>query len=125
MRMSADCVAFSASCRCVDEAQVGAADLELRLHDLERALVVGERLRQDLLALARGDLRGQRVLDFAERAQADRRIRGDRLLLLGGPDLDLRLERAALVDRARAGWRRSSTPDCRGPGARTGRSRWR
>ena len=28
------------------EPQVGAADLELRLHDLERALVVGERLRR-------------------------------------------------------------------------------
>ena len=59
------------------EAQVGAADLELRLHDLERALVVGQGLRQDLLALARGDLGRERVLHFAERAQPDARVGRD------------------------------------------------
>ena len=53
------------------EAQIGAADLELRLHDLERALAVGQRLGENLLAIARGDLGRQRVLDLAEGAQAD------------------------------------------------------
>ena len=35
-----------------DEAQVSAADLELRLHDLEGALIVGLRLGQDPFAIA-------------------------------------------------------------------------
>ena len=81
------------------ESQVGAADLELGPHDVERALTVGERLREDLLALAGGDLRGEGILDLAERAQADRRVRCDCLLLLGGSDFDLCFQRPAFVDR--------------------------
>ena len=64
-----------------DEAQVGAADGELGPHDLERAPVVGQRLRQDLLAVARRELGGQRGLYFAERPQADCGVGRDRLLL--------------------------------------------
>ena len=56
-------------------------------------------LRQDLLALARGDLGGQGAFHFAEGAQAHGGVLGDRLFLLGGPNLDLRLERAASEDR--------------------------
>ena len=40
----------------LDEPEIGASHLELGLHDGERLLIVGERLRQNLLALARGDL---------------------------------------------------------------------
>ena len=83
----------------LDEPEIGAPDLELGLDHGERLLTVGERLRQDLLALARGDLGGQCAFDFAKGAQAHHCILGDRLFLLGCPNLDLRLERAAPVDR--------------------------
>ena len=96
--MRAARVASSASCRCVTNLEIGAADLELRLHDLERALTVGERLREDLLALARGDFRGQRILDLTEGPEADRCVRGDGLFLLRRPNLDLPLEGAAPED---------------------------
>ena len=82
-----------------DEAQVGAADLELRLHDLEGAPVVGEGLRQDLFAIARGELGGERALDLAERLQADGGVGRDGLFLFRRADLDLGLQRAPLVDR--------------------------
>jgi hypothetical protein len=60
---------------------------------------VAQGLDQDLLALAGRGLRGERAFHFAERAHADRGIRGHRRLLLRGPNLHLRLERAPLVDR--------------------------
>ena len=115
-RISADSRARTRSCALGDEAQVGAADLELRLHDLERATVVGERLRQDPLAFARGESPPtSAALDLAEGAETDDRVVGNGQLLFRGADLDLRLEGAAPVRAARAGWRRNSTPDCRGP----------
>ena len=83
----------------LDEPEIGAPDLELGLHHGQRLLIVGERLRQDLLALARGDLGGQRAFHFAKGAQSHRGILGDRLFLLGGANLDLRLERAAPEER--------------------------
>jgi hypothetical protein len=52
-----------------DEAQVGAADGELRLDDLERPPVVGEGLGQDAFAIARRELGGERRFDLAERLQ--------------------------------------------------------
>ena len=64
-----------------DEAQVGAADLELRLHDLERALVVGQRLRQDPFAIARGESRRRARPRPRRTPQADGRVGGNRLLL--------------------------------------------
>src|SRR4051812_26155974 len=65
-----------------DESQVGAADPELVLHNLERALAVRQCLREDLLPVARGDLGRQGALDFTECPQPDRGVGGDRLLLL-------------------------------------------
>ena len=70
------------------EPQIRAAHLVLALHDLEGALAVGERPGEDLLAIARRQLRRQGVLDLAEGAQADAGVGRDRLLLLHGPDLD-------------------------------------
>jgi len=37
------------------ESKIGAADVVSRLHQFERALVVGERLRENLFAIARRD----------------------------------------------------------------------
>jgi hypothetical protein len=48
-------------------AHIGRADAVLCLDDLEGALVVGERLCQEQLAVVRGQLRRQRILDFTER----------------------------------------------------------
>ena len=72
--MSADCVAFSGELALRHEAQVGAADLELGLDDVEGAAVVGERLREDRFALAGRDLGRQGAFHVAERAQADRGV---------------------------------------------------
>ena len=83
----------------LDEPEIGAPHLELGLHDGERLLIVGERLRQDLLALARGDLGCQCAFHFSKGAHSHRGILGDRLFLLGRPNLDLRLERAAPEQR--------------------------
>ena len=82
-----------------DEAQIGAADFELRLHDFECAAAVGERLPQDLFAVARGELGGERPLDLVERLQADGRVSRDRLFLFRRADLDLCLQRPPFVDR--------------------------
>ena len=81
-----------------NESQVRRADFELRADDLERSLTVALRLRQNLLAFARGDFSRERVLDLAERAQADGSVGGDRLFLLGRPDLDLCFQLAAPED---------------------------
>ena len=79
----------------LDEPEIGASHLEAGLHDAERLLIVGERLYEDPLAVARGYLRCQCAFDLSEGAQSDRGVLGDRLFLLGRPDLDLRLEGAA------------------------------
>ena len=107
--MSADRVGGQGQLPLLDKAQVGTSHLELCLHHAQRLLVVRERLRQNLFAVAGGDLGGERALDFAEGAQADRGILGDRLLLFGGADIDLRLERAALVNRREQA--RAEAPD--------------
>ena len=65
--------------------------------------------RQDRLAVARARTRRQRALDFAECARAELRVLGDRLLLLRGADLDLRLQRAAVEERLQRCRRRGST----------------
>ena len=71
----------------LDEPEIGAPDLELGLHHRERLLIVGERLRQDFLPLARGDLGCQCAFHFAERAQSYRGVLGDGLFLLSRPNL--------------------------------------
>jgi ribulose-5-phosphate 4-epimerase/fuculose-1-phosphate aldolase len=54
-----------------DVPQVGAAHAELRLDDVVGALVVGEGLREYLLAVAGGEFSRERPLDLAKRAKAD------------------------------------------------------
>ena len=95
--MSAERVATRASCRCSTNRRSVLPDLELALDHGERLLTVGERLRQDLLALARGNLGGECAFHLAKGAQSNDGIFGDRLFLLRRPNLDLRLERAAPV----------------------------
>ena len=50
----------------LDEPEIGASHFELRLHQAERLLIVGQRLRQDLFTLARGDLGGQGTFHLSE-----------------------------------------------------------
>ena len=54
--MSAERVALTASCRCSTNLRSVLPTLNWACTTAERLLIVGERLRQDLLALARGDL---------------------------------------------------------------------
>src|SRR6478736_9792831 len=58
----------------LDEPEISAANLELRLHHRQCLLVVVDRLRQNRFPVAGRNFGGERRLDFAERAQADDRI---------------------------------------------------
>lgn len=80
------------------ESQIRAANLVLRLDDLEGAPAVGQGLGENLLAFSRGNLGGECVFDLAKCAQPHGGVRGDGLFLLSGPNLDLRLERTAPED---------------------------
>ncbi len=112
VRMSAALVVFSASCRSVTKRRSVLPTLNCVCTISSARWLCDCVSARISLPVARGDLRRQCVFDFAERAQADRGVGGDGLFLLDRPDLDLGLERAAFVDRARAGWHRSSTPGC-------------
>ena len=95
-------------------AQVTRADPETNLRELDSATVVVDRAREKRLPVVRGEFGGQRALDFRERLRGDAAVIGDRELLLGGADIDLRLERVAVEERRDASMRRSTTFSRRG-----------
>src|SRR5262245_30170191 len=80
-------------------AQVADTDAVAHVRELERARVLRDRLRKDGLTILEREAARERVLDLAEGACADPAVFGERLLLLGGADLDLRLELAAEIER--------------------------
>ena len=94
-RSSAVRAAYSGELLLLHRAQVARADAVAHVGELQRALVLGDRLPQDRLALVQREAGRQRVLHLAERARADAPVLGHRLLLLRRADLDLRLQRAA------------------------------
>src|SRR5450755_1752197 len=78
----------------LDDAQVDFADAILNQREFKCALVVADVRAEDRIAVAQRILRGQCVLDLAERSLRDARVVGHGLFLLGGANLDLRLQHA-------------------------------
>ena len=105
----------------LDGAQIDRADAVLHLHQFQRTLVVAHRRVEHDRAVAQRVLGRQRAFDLAERALsrlARRRPPPASVRRCGSPP-----GRAVrrLGTAAPPGWRRSPTPGCRVPAARTGR----
>src|SRR5205814_934884 len=80
-------------------AQIAAADFITVLRQFQRVLAVGQNLAQRLFAAAQRPLAGQRALDVVDRPQREPRVVGNGFLLFERADPDLRVQRAALIDR--------------------------
>src|SRR4051794_27875548 len=80
-------------------AQVAYADAIALVGEFERAGVVFDQVLEDRFAIVERRAGRQRAFHFTEGTRADAAIVGDRLLLLGGADLDLRLQLAAEEER--------------------------